>query len=307
MFKVKVDAPPARRLGLAEAILHANHLEITAELRELPDAFMQRRHAREQRRRPLDVDNAAHVAVVFAARLLDAARPRLCVGRHVRAARPCHDGSKFVVKIIAHALREALKLFNGLARLRLPRSLRALLRERRAQFQHLAAARLAEAQRGDADAYVAQYMARMEGRAASSAGRYEAPKYFEVADVDEDDYEEDDDVPAVDEEAYAASQKENEERARASVEAQKEEWARWSNSEDTTLMWQIVSSGEVSELEAWLKRAPGLIHLRAEDGRGPLWWAYEYDRPDMVALLVREGADPDATDSLGMAPREMAP
>ena len=160
---------------------------------------------------------------------------------------------------------------------------------------------------GDADAYVAQYMARMEGRAASSAGRYEAPKYFEVADVDEDDYEEDDDVPAVDEEAYAASQKENEERARASVEAQKEEWARWSNSEDTTLMWQIVSSGEVSELEAWLKRAPGLIHLRAEDGRGPLWWAYEYDRPDMVALLVREGADPDATDSLGMAPREMAP
>ena len=114
-------------------------------------------------------------------------------------------------------------------------------------------------------------------------------------------------MPAVDEEAYAASQKENEERARASVEAQKEEWARWSNSEDTTLMWQIVSSGEVSELEAWLKRAPGLIHLRAEDGRGPLWWAYEYDRPDMVALLVREGADPDATDSLGMAPREMAP
>ena len=160
---------------------------------------------------------------------------------------------------------------------------------------------------GDADAYVAQYMARMEGRQASSAGRYEAPKYFEVADVEEDDYEEDDDVPAGDEEAYAASQKENEERARASVEAQKEEWARWSNSEDTTLMWQIVSSGEVSELEAWLKRAPGLIHLRAEDGRGPLWWAYEYDRPDMVALLVREGADPDATDSLGMAPREMAP
>ena len=37
-----------------------------------------------------------------------------------------------------------------------------------------------------------------------------------------------------------------------------------------------------------LKRAPGLIHLRVEDGRGPLWWAYEYDRPDMVALLPRK-------------------
>ena len=55
-----------------------------------------------------------------------------------------------------------------------------------------------------------------------------------------------DDVPAGDEEAYAASQKENEERARASVEAQKEEWARWSNSEDTTPMWQIASSGGAS-------------------------------------------------------------
>ena len=114
-------------------------------------------------------------------------------------------------------------------------------------------------------------------------------------------------MPAVDEEAYAASQKENEERARASVEAQKDEWARWSNSEDTTLMWQIVSSGESApELEAWLKRAPGLIHLRAEDGRGPLWWAYEYDRPDMVALLVREGADPDATDPRHGAARDGA-
>ena len=66
-------------------------------------------------------------------------------------------------------------------------------------------------------------------------------------------------------------------------------------------MWQIVSSGEVSELEAWLKRAPGLIHLRAEDGRGPLWWAYEYDRPDMVALLVREGADLHLKHAISLA------
>ena len=70
-------------------------------------------------------------------------------------------------------------------------------------------------------------------------------------------------------------------------------------------MWQIVSSGEVSELEAWLKRAPGLIHLRAEDGRGPLWWAYEYDRPEIVEILISAGAREDLRDAAGQLPREM--
>jgi dolichyl-diphosphooligosaccharide--protein glycosyltransferase len=159
-------------------------------------------------------------------------------------------------------------------------------------------------QDGDADAYVAQYMARMEGRAATR-GRYEAPKYFEVAAV-EDDYDEEEEEAPLDAEALALASDENEARARATVEAQREEWARWANSEDTTLMWQVISSGEVTELGAWVARAPGIVHLRAEDGRGPLWWAWEYDRPDMVELLVDAGADPEATDSLGMAPREMA-
>ena len=138
-------------------------------------------------------------------------------------------------------------------------------------------------------------MARMEGRRADGAGGFAAPEYFEIADDDdEDDWEPDDDPAAADEE-----------RARSLQRAQADEWARWANSEDTTLMWQLVSGGRKDELAAWLDQAPAAVHMRAEDGRGPLWWAYEYERADLVKVLIDGGADPAATDSLGMTPSEM--
>ena len=44
---------------------------------------------------------------------------------------------------------------------------------------------------GNADAYVAQYMARMEGRATGPGGGYAAPEYFEVDDEEEEYYDDD--------------------------------------------------------------------------------------------------------------------
>ena len=70
-------------------------------------------------------------------------------------------------------------------------------------------------------------------------------------------------------------------------------------------MWSLISSGRYDELAAWIQASPPVVQMRAQDGRGPLWWAFEYDRPDMVQLLVDGGADPEATDSLGMTPKEM--
>ena len=159
-------------------------------------------------------------------------------------------------------------------------------------------------------------MARMEGRRADGAGGFAAPEYFEIADDDdEDDWEPDDDPAAAaaaaaraaadDPERQAAAAAADEERARSLQRAQADEWARWANSEDTTLMWQLVSGGRKDELAAWLDQAPAAVHMRAEDGRGPLWWAYEYERADLVKVLIDGGADPAATDSLGMTPSEM--
>ena len=70
-------------------------------------------------------------------------------------------------------------------------------------------------------------------------------------------------------------------------------------------MWSLIASGKTDDLKQWIDHAPSIVKMRSEDGRGPLWWAYEYDRPDMVHLLVENGADLDATDALGMVPKEM--
>lgn len=36
------------------------------------------------------------------------------------------------------------------------------------------------------------------------------------------------------------------------------------------------------------------MHVRAEDGRGPLWWAYEHKREHFIDLLHSLGVDKDA-------------
>ena len=42
---------------------------------------------------------------------------------------------------------------------------------------------------------------------------------------------------------------------------------------------------------------PELVHIRAEDGRGPLWWAYEYQEAAVIDfLLARPGMRTDLRD-----------
>ena len=47
------------------------------------------------------------------------------------------------------------------------------------------------------------------------------------------------------------------------------------------------------------------VHVRSSDGRGPLWWAYEYGHREIVDLLVSAGADESARDATGMLPNEL--
>ena len=50
---------------------------------------------------------------------------------------------------------------------------------------------------------------------------------------------------------------------------------------------------------------PDLVYLRSEDGRGPLFWAYEYEAYDIVQFLLDAGSDPEAVDSKGKTPVSM--
>merc|ERR1712046_142400 len=81
----------------------------------------------------------------------------------------------------------------------------------------------------------------------------------------------------------------------------------WKNSHATTRLWEEISQGDLDGLNAMIKANPRVVHARAEDGRGPLFWAYEYGRPQIVKILETAGVDKTVKDKDGMTPPDMAP
>ena len=79
----------------------------------------------------------------------------------------------------------------------------------------------------------------------------------------------------------------------------------WSNTPTTTLLWELISSGNINGFEDLLINEPEVAKVRSEDGRGPLFWAMEYQNNVMVALLVKNGAFIRAKDSQGLSPSDM--
>lgn len=81
----------------------------------------------------------------------------------------------------------------------------------------------------------------------------------------------------------------------------------WENNEMTTLLWQLISEGDVERLQQLFQQYPEAPHTRSEDGRGPMWWAHEYGQDEMVELLKRAGvSDTERKDKDGIAPMELS-
>merc|ERR1711907_150231 len=81
----------------------------------------------------------------------------------------------------------------------------------------------------------------------------------------------------------------------------------WKNTYATTRLWEVISKNDMQGLQDMIKVNPRVVHARAEDGRGPLFWAYEYQRPEMIKLLQTSGVDATVKDKDGMTPTQMAP
>ena len=81
--------------------------------------------------------------------------------------------------------------------------------------------------------------------------------------------------------------------------------AKWEDNEQTSNLWQTISSGNTKQLSEWLQRFPELGHLRSSDGRGPMWWAYEYNNKNMIRLLKKVGVSDDRKDAQGLTPKDL--
>jgi dolichyl-diphosphooligosaccharide--protein glycosyltransferase len=80
----------------------------------------------------------------------------------------------------------------------------------------------------------------------------------------------------------------------------------WENSDQTSLMWEVISNGKLGEFVEVLQEYPELAHVRSKDGRGPMWWAHENKRPKMINVLQQLGVSEDRTDAKGVKPTDLS-
>jgi len=73
----------------------------------------------------------------------------------------------------------------------------------------------------------------------------------------------------------------------------------------TTTLWRLISSKEIEALQNLISHDPSVVNLRAADGRGPLFWAYEFSVDEAIEVLESFGADPSATDKDGKTPVQL--
>merc|ERR1719382_1894117 len=59
-------------------------------------------------------------------------------------------------------------------------------------------------------------------------------------------------------------------------------------------------------MDVYIQSRDYALH-RSGDGRGPLFWAYEFKNVDALALLIHMEADEEAEDLDGKRPREFFP
>ena len=90
------------------------------------------------------------------------------------------------------------------------------------------------------------------------------------------------------------------------LQALKDEmYKTWQDTEDTTRMWQLISSNAVDELKAWLELEPHKAFIRSKDGRGPMFWAFEQRNEDITKLLMKAGVPHNDRDAHGQTPVDL--
>ncbi|CAB9527217.1 glycosyltransferase subunit STT3A [Seminavis robusta] len=79
----------------------------------------------------------------------------------------------------------------------------------------------------------------------------------------------------------------------------------WADTEETTLMWRLITNNQVEELRSILAEEPTLAFVRSKDGRGPMWWAFEQRHQEITTILMKTGVPHTDRDAQGLAPADL--
>lgn len=80
----------------------------------------------------------------------------------------------------------------------------------------------------------------------------------------------------------------------------------WEDSTATTAVWEVINGNDIKAFRDMLLDNPELAHIRAKDGRGPMWWAHEYGRSNFVKLLKKLGVSETLEDMKGVTPLSLS-
>jgi dolichyl-diphosphooligosaccharide--protein glycosyltransferase len=81
--------------------------------------------------------------------------------------------------------------------------------------------------------------------------------------------------------------------------------SKWEDNEVTTSLWEIIKDNDWQTLKEMIIQAPQVVHMRSKDGRGPMWWAHEMGRKEIVALLKKLGVSEELQDEVGLTPLDV--
>jgi hypothetical protein len=81
---------------------------------------------------------------------------------------------------------------------------------------------------------------------------------------------------------------------------------RWEDNQVTSNLFNLIQTNQIDMLEMALKNQPSFAHARSKDGRGPMWWAHEHGRKDIIKLLKSHGVSEKLKDKDGIRPVDLA-
>jgi dolichyl-diphosphooligosaccharide--protein glycosyltransferase len=154
-----------------------------------------------------------------------------------------------------------------------------------------------------ARAYQEEYHARMSGRkiGSISEGLRSGGRRYDDIDPEYDDFVED-------EEVYLNDLEDSNQNVEVTPPKQPDMLlsTEWKDTQLTSKLFELVHQNRINDLRDLLEAQPSVATVRSNDGRGPLWWAYEFGREDIAAMLVEFGAATDEGDAKGVLPQEVA-
>ena len=80
---------------------------------------------------------------------------------------------------------------------------------------------------------------------------------------------------------------------------------KWEDNDITSALFGFVRDNDVYSIKSIVESTPQYAHMRSKDGRGPMFWAHEHGRKEIVSLLKSIGVSEKLRDKDGITPLEL--